>query len=175
MSMECKLRNLNTAIEAALVGIMGNNADVKTYGLAEPVLVRDTDTEQTIPAIVNNAGECINVFGECDLHDVVIYHRLMSKSYEAKSGYGSRPAYNEVCEMSLIVYGKRQAVNQYNLEKDICRAIIDATDRSIGSTDFNAIQVFATEYAGMPFILNPDYFLFKTNYRITSTLNKCNN
>lgn len=171
--METKIQKINEALQASIIALIGYNATSMLYGLAEPVLIRDTDAEQTLPAIVKCDGECINVFKECDVHDVTLYHRLQSKSYTAKAGYGGRITYDEVCEMSLIVYGFRKAVNPYELEKTLCKAIIEDSARSIGSTDFNAIQVFATEYSGMPFILNPDFFLFKINYRITSTLNRC--
>lgn len=158
---------INEAILAKMEG-----KSIITYGIADPVLIRDEDAEKTLPAIVNTNGECVDVFGEADMHDITLYHRINGVSYSINGGYGSRPSCNTVADMSIVVYGKRSLINQYKLKDELAGVI--AEKYNLSSVDFNAIRVFSTEFSGLPFFLNPDYFLFKLNYSVTSTYdNRC--
>lgn len=170
--MDNAIHTLNTEFARAIADIF-ENMDVMLHGLAEPVLVRDTEREITLPAIVFPNGECLGVYDECDKHALTLYHRLQSVSYsESQSAYGSRRDYAQTVDVSLLVFGRRE-INQYQLENALCRVISRDNKRLLVGTDFNAVQVFASEYSGLPYFLSPDYFLFRINYRITSTFG-CN-
>lgn len=165
------IRNINNAIERSLCDI-----DLQAYGLAESVAVR-SDDEVTFPALVLPTSECISVYGETDKHDVTFYHRLNDIAYneDTTASYGSVKAYQEVADMSLIVFGKRSAISPFEMEQ-VCRAAI-ATEKNstLVRSDFNALQIFASEYVGVTYFMGSAYFIFKINYRITSTYNpRCN-
>lgn len=166
--MITKIDNLNTAFADAIEKLVGTKANAQLYGVAEPVLVRDHDKERTFPAIVTCKGECLDVLADCDINDVVLYHRMRNKTYTPDSSHsrGSRVAYRSTLDMTLLVYGKRK-VNQMTLEESLCNVISRESSCAIMSSNFNALEVYAEEYRGMPFVLNPEYFLFKINYQIT--------
>lgn len=147
--------------------------DVKAYGIAESVAIRDKEEEVTFPAFILDNGECINVYAETDKHDVTLYHRLNSISYQDNdnASRGDSKGYTEVADMSLIIFGKRSEVNQYDMEKIAKAAITKENTNSIARSEFNMLQVFASEYMGIKFFMNPEYYLFRINYSITSTFN----
>ncbi len=171
--MKETIRNINAGIEAALVE-QKPTADVKAYGLAESVAIR-SDEDVTFPALVLPDGECISVYGETDKHDVIFYHRLGDISYneDSNASFGSRRVYTEVADMSLIVFGKRERFSQYKVEQLARQAIARQAECTLVRSDFNALQIFASEYAGVTYFMGSAYYLFKINYRITST-NRCN-
>ena len=144
--------------------------DVLPYGLAESNALRG-DEDVTIPAFVLPHGECINVYGETDKHDVTFYHRLNEISFQdnEEDSYGGRREYTEVADLSLIVFGKRTIVNPLRVENLARNAIAANSKCSIVRSDFNSLQVFASEYMGVTYFMTPDFFLFKINYRLTST------
>lgn len=148
-------------------------ADIRAFGLAESIALRGDSNDVTFPAIVLPDGECYSVFGETDKHDVTLYHRLNEISFQddSKAAYGSGHGYSEIDDMSLIVFGKRKCISPFRMEKIARKAIADINSNTIVRSDFNSLQVFANEYLGVTYFLHTDYFLFKINYRITSTYN----
>lgn len=165
--MELTIDKLNRTIANRL-----DSLDVKTFGLAEGVAIRG-DEEMTFPAIILSTGECVNVFGETDKHDVTLYHRLNEISYQETdiASYGSSKGYAQTADMSMLVFGKRKKVSQFQVERAAIAAIANDNTCSVSRSDFNALQVFATEYMGVTYFMGTEYFLFKINYRITSTFN----
>lgn len=153
-------------------------ADVKTYGLAESVSLRG-DEDVTIPALILPDGECINVYSETDKHDVTLYHRLSDVSFQDSGNngaYGDAVSYAETADLSVIVFGKRECISPFRLEWIVRKAIAKQKNCTLVRSDFNSLQVFASEYAGVTYFMPPAYFLFKINYRITSTYNaRCAN
>lgn len=173
--MKQRIHTLNKILEQAVVSVAGKKCKTTMLNLAEPVLVRNKDAETTMPAIVTDCGECFDVFGEADRSAVTIYHRMSNIGYGGRGAgnYGSHTSYTQTVDLSAIVYGRR-VIDQYSLEKALCAAISRQSDCVLVSSDFNAVQVFASEYQGMPFILNPNFFLFKINYRVIGTFdNRC--
>lgn len=168
--MDKRVLDINSRIVSALKERIGKLIDAKVYGLAEPVMEFNSDGEKMIPAIYLPCGECINVFTETDMHDVLMYHKLQSISRRDRNGYGSRRTFDETAEMSIVVFGKR-AFNQYQVERVIAEAIMQDEKCSVSASDFNAFQVYANEYTGQAFFLDTRYFLFKINYSITCTRN----
>lgn len=150
--------------------------DVKAYQLAESVAMR-SDEEVTIPVLIMPSGECINVYGDTDKHHITLYHRLSNISYQKddNASFGNRSAYTEEADMSLIVFGKREVISQFDMERIARSVIASQTNCTLVGSDFNALQIFASEYAGVTYFMGSAYFLFKINYRITSTCNNgCN-
>lgn len=165
--MEKKIDIINNEICKALGG-----KDVLALGLAEAVAIRGEE-EVTFPALILKSGECINVYAETDKHDVTLYHRLNAISYQEtdNAAWGSNKGYTETADMSLIVFGKRSKISQYEMEKIARRAIIKDNANSVSRSEFNALQVFASEYMGVTYFMGTEYYLFRINYSITSTYN----
>jgi predicted kinase len=111
------------------------------------------------------------VYSETDKHDVTLYHRLNDISFQevTNQSFGSHKKYQEVDDLSLIVFGKRAAIDQFTMERIARKAIASIDARTVVRSDFNALQVFANEYLGVTYFLTPEYYMFKINYRITST------
>lgn len=168
--MKDEIKHINDKIKSSI------ECDVRLYELAESVAVRGDD-EITFPAMILQDGECVSVYGETDKHDVTLYHRLNDVSFqeESASSFGNGKGYTETADMSLIVFGKREAISPYDMERIARKAIADRSRCTISRSEFNALQIFASEYVGVTYFIPPDYFLFKINYRITSTYNtRCN-
>ena len=166
---QVQLQNIKDAIVHALIEFP-KEIDANTLGLAESIAIRDEGSDTTFPAIVLPNGECINVYGAADKHDVTIYHRLNGINFQENAGasFGSGAAYDEVSDMSIIAFGKRLSISQFRLEELLRKAIVSQSGTLV-SSDFNSLQVFANEYVGASFALPPEYFMFKINYRLTST------
>lgn len=173
--MNDTIEHINATIAANLRQALPT-ADLRHYALAESVALRG-DEDITLPAIVLPDGECYDVYGETDKHDVVLYHRLGDITYneDTRNAYGSGTTYTQVADMSLIVFGKREKISQFRMERIARQAIAQHTGCSLVRSDFNALQIFANEYAGVTYFMGSAYYLFKINYRITSTYNpRCN-
>lgn len=163
--------HINATIEKSLAEAT-IPAEVQAFGLAESVAVRGED-DVTIPAIILKSGECLNVYAETDKHDVTLYHRLGNISFqENRNGsFGNAVGYLETDDMTLLVFGKRDKISSYRMEQIARKVIAKTKNCTLVTSDFNSLQVFANEYMGVTYFLTPAYFLFKINYRITSTYN----
>ena len=117
--MEKKIDIINNEICKAL-----GEKNVLALGLAESVAIRG-EGEVTFPALILKSGECINVYAETDKHDVTLYHRLNAISYQENdnAAWGSNKGYTETADMSLLIFGKRSEISQYEMEKIARRAI----------------------------------------------------
>lgn len=168
--MNRTIDTINIAIANALA-----KGHILVHGVAEAVLIRESE-EKILPAIVCADGECdVNLFD--DRFDAGFYHKLNGIGYSEVAGWGDEIRKQSVHDMSMIVYGKRSCISPYAMEKVVCDAIGKATKGDVVclpiSSDFNRLQVFATEFSGYPFFLQPNVFLFKVNYRITINPNNC--
>lgn len=161
------------SVNNAILNIFKKGADVQLYGLAESVAARSKDGEKVIPAIIFPNGECYDVYGLADEKDATFYHRLQSVQYEQKQSYGSVKSYDKACDVSLIIFGKRKVYDQFVLADSVCSVLGGMHNVTLQGVDHNMLQVFASEYSGLSFFLDPDYFLFRINYRITSTYDRC--
>lgn len=170
--METHIESINRGINAVLKEL-NPASDLLTYGLAESVTGRDETSNETLPVIVLPDGECYDVYREADKHDVVLYHKLneIGHTEASNDSFGSGRTYTSVSDMSLLVYGKRAKFSQYTVEGIARKVIASVNARTLVRSDFNALQIFANEYPGVTFFLGPEYYLFKINYRITSTYN----
>lgn len=166
--MEDVLKKINSNIEQRIEQEIGS-VKIKSYRLAEPVLVRDEEQDLTIPAIVDDKGECRNVFDNADMNDLVMYHRVTSTSFVASSGFGSSLDYSKISQISLIVYGLRKLKKDKVIDS-ICVELMKTDNVNLNSIDYDAIQILATEYSGLPYFLTPDYFLVRINFSLTKNL-----
>lgn len=170
--MEKKIDIINNEICKAI-----GEKDVLALGLAESVAIRGEE-EVTFPALILKGGECINVYAETDKHDVTLYHRLNAISYQEtdNAAWGSNKGYTGVADMLLLVFGKRSKISQYEMEEIARGAITKDNTNSVSRSEFNALQVFASEYMGVSYFMGTEYYLFRINYSITSTYNaRCTN
>lgn len=163
------IANINMNIAKAMEERM---SDIKTYGIAESMAIRG-DEDITFPALVFPDGECIDVYSETDHHDVTIYHRLSEISFQEdrNRSFGSGTSYITTADMNLIVFGKRDIISPWEMERIVRSAIASCKECRLVRSDFSALQIFATEYAGVTYFISPKYYLFKINYRITDTYN----
>ena len=161
------------SINETIASIFDAEANVQLYGIAESVAARDEEGEKTVPAIVLPSGECLGVYSLADMKDATFYHRLHNTNFTLTTSFGSRKAYERVSDVSLVVFGKRAKHDQYALADAVCEALGSRTDITLQSVDYNLLQIFSSEYSGLTCFLNPDYFLFRINYRITSTQDGC--
>ena len=164
------IQGINESIQHLLNSWHEGAFDLKAYELAESVAIRD-ESGVTFPAYILPTGECLDVYSETDKHDVTLYHRLNDISFQevTNQSFGSHKKYQEVDDLSLIVFGKRAAIDQFTMERIARKAIASIDARTVVRSDFNALQVFANEYLGVTYFLTPEYYMFKINYRITST------
>lgn len=161
------------SVNEALNSIFSERADVQFYGLAESVAARDKNGEKVVPAIILPDGECYDVYGLADMKDATFYHRLQNSQFSQVQSFGSAKDYAKVSDVSLIVFGKRKVYDQYVLADTVCSTLGSLRNITLQSVDHNLLQVFASEYSGLSCFLDPDYFLFRINYRITSTFDRC--
>lgn len=162
------------SINKSITNLIGRG-NILMHDVAEAVIIRESE-DKILPAIVCEDGECdVNLFD--DRFDVGLYHKLNGITYNHLAGWGDESQLKSVHDMSLIVYGKRDFISPYHMEKIIGEAIGGASvgnvDCTTISADFNRLQVFATEFSGYPFFLQPNVFLFKINYRITINQERC--
>lgn len=163
------------SVNEVLDGIFKPGAKVHFYGLAESVAAREKNSEKVVPAIILPDGECYDVYGLADMKDATFYHRLQTTQFGSVQSFGSAKNYEKTCDVSLVVFGKRNIYDQYVLADNVCAALNGISNVTLQSVDHNLLQVFATEYSGLSCFLDPDYFLFRINYRITSAFNRCTN
>lgn len=167
------MHNAIKIVNEQILSIFKKGAKVQLYGLAESVASYDKNGGKVVPAVVMPDGECFDVYGLADMHDATLYHRLQNTQFNQKQSFGSAKDYEKANDVSIIVFGKRRVYDQFVLEDAICAAIGSLQNVSLQSVDHNMLQVFATEYSGLSCFLDPDYFLFRINYRITSTYDRC--
>lgn len=163
-------------INDTIADLLQGEHDLRAYTLAESIAVRGEE-DITFPALILPTGECIDVYGETDKHDITLYHRLNDISFQEVNSvsFGSRIGYTEVADMSLIVFGKRKCLSPFEIERIARKAIVFTDKCTLSRSDFNMLQIFASEYVGVTYFMSPEYYLFKINYRITSPYNAgCN-
>lgn len=167
------MHKLIDSINATIASVFKNTSDVQIFGLAESVAARDKSGERVVPAIVFPDGECYDVYGLADIHKATIYHRLQNSQFNSTTSFGSFKSYEKVSDISLIVFGERKCYDQFVLADSISAAIGKRSDVTLLSVNHNLLQVFSDEYNGLSCFLNPDYFLFRINYRLTSAFDRC--
>lgn len=160
------------SINASISNRLPKHLEVDVFELAEPILIRDEE-DRMLPCIRNGyTGDCAHVLDEADGFDLVIYHKLNGKTFirRAASGYGDRPEVTCVCDLSLLVFGKSAKADMYDIETQLEELLSMQKDVELQSADFNSVQVWGAEYTGVPYYLDPQFFLFRINYRLSTSL-----
>jgi hypothetical protein len=135
------------------------------FGLAEPILRTDSE-EQKFPALVDDSGECQEVFVDDD-GPVGIYHRLLSKTYTpSRKQLGDGGDVDVVADLLLVCWAFRNKIhaNADKLESLIYAALPKNTTPI--QTSFDRFSVFAGEFSGVPFFLTEKVMLFSMKYRV---------
>ena len=133
------------------------------FGLAEPILRRNEEGEEVFPAIIHPNGEDTYIQLDDD-YPIGLYHRLISRTYQSKKGYGDALSYYAVDEILAICWGFRKYVDPYKLEHLLFSALPDEAKRVV--SNFDRFSVFNGEFSGVPFFFPESCFLFSHRYRI---------
>ena len=174
--MDDIIASINARITEAIQGI--TEKPIMIEKIAEPVIIRDQE-EQSFPAIIDQKGECnISLFD--DQYAIGAYHKMTQINYPetAAKGYGDDRRVQRVAVMSLVVYGDRGTADHYELADELRKAIEKTVYKnrkpcSVTSVNYNRALVFAGEFGGIAFFLQPHVFLFRINYRITTAITDC--
>jgi hypothetical protein len=144
---------------------------MRLFGLAEPIVRRSGNEDEVFPAIVLADGECSEVFVDDD-YGAGAYHRLLGKSYQTlRMGFGDGSIEQITADMALICWGMRKITGSAQTMEDMLYAALPQGVSPM-QTIFNRREVFASEFAGIPFFLNEDVILLCMKYRINATKNR---
>lgn len=156
------IAQINQAIEASL-----NKYNCSIYGLSEPIMTGEEDN--FFPAIIDEDGECRNVFTDDD-YNFGCYHRLLSKTYQTLpgKGFGDNPKIVQTAELNMICWAFN--ADAQKLEQHIFSALPNSVE--IVSTDFDKVRVFRGEIKGFNFHIAPNVALFSIKYKVRYQVKK---
>jgi hypothetical protein len=188
------LKPIAAYINAALEDLVFDDdvyANRQVNGIAQSLPRSKGERLEVLPSVVDHAGEA-RYLGPDDDFDLMTYHRVNGIAVTKGTGKGfgdDRAADVDVARLSLVVFGRREQLQQSNDELAVLirAAFPETADRplrellkfyacniNINDIILNDLQVFAEEYRGIEYFLKPDQFLFKINYTIESAfLKKC--
>lgn len=157
------------------------------YGIAKLLPRIENEQTVTIPAIVDNDGNCTDVTID-DMKPFHLYHRVTDIVYAKGDSFGDEQLITETASMLMVVYGDR---NILKLETEQLIAAIQAgfltelsmTDKDaykiktcsleIGNINLNPQQVYSGEYSGdVGYELKPNSIMVSIAYTITSEYDK---
>jgi hypothetical protein len=159
------IHNINEAI-AAKTAAYPCLSNMRFFGLAEPVLRRESE-EEVFPVIVGADGEGAHIFVDDDF-PAGIYHRLLSKTYSTlrvKDQFGDQNIQEAESEILLVCWAFRQAVHTTS---DVLESLIYSSfgnDIKAVQSNFDRRAVFSGEFLGVSFFLPEDVMLFSMKYR----------
>lgn len=144
---------------------------------------------ETFPAVMDAGYEAREVVMD-DTYPIVIYNKILGKSYSAISsgsfGDGNKAVLEKV-DVKMVVFGKYAALKltSEQLEALITTGMPDAISKaalapykldnmlvSLTGSTLNAAQVFQEEYKGFDLFLSPEDILFSIRYTIESKFRK---
>jgi hypothetical protein len=166
------INDINTRIANAIGCLFGNELPFRAFTLAKPVQITDGTTDMSMPAIIDNDGECHYVFTD-DSYALGWYHRLISRSYSKKTGYGDVDLTVETNEILLVCWGLSNVLNMQAEEvesKIIVPAIPGKAD--LVSSGFDAKSVLNGEFRNINYLNRPEEFVFSVRYKVPATFNR---
>ncbi|MDR1764406.1 MAG: hypothetical protein LBR64_10750 [Dysgonamonadaceae bacterium] len=165
------IENINERILAGINCLKGS-IPVRAFGLAKPVNLIDDSIDGSLPAIIDNEGECYYVFTD-DEYPLGFYHRLISRTYGKQKGYGDNDLDAQTDELIIVVWGlsKQLEMQAEEVEREIIIPAIPAKAVPVQS-NFDAKTVCQTEWRGYNYINKPEEFIFSTRYRISTVFNR---
>ena len=164
--IEQVVNKINENILRLIDSEYGDNTPVESFGLSESVIVDEEGSDYSIPAIVDNQGECHYVFSDDDF-SAGWYHRLLSKSYATAKGFGDNEIDIEIADILLVCWGFRPKVERSALqfEKEFIIPSIPVEAKLINS-DFDSFRVIQGEFKKIDYFNKPEEFVFSLRYRI---------
>ena len=173
--IEVVVNRINDNIKNRSEDLYGGS-DLKLHGLASPILVRSTDSEEdhtAFPAIINNEGECTYVFADDD-YSFGVYHRILNRNYaQTKKSYGDSDLDVAIDEVVLICWGFRDQLKMDALTFE-SQIIIPSLPKEalLLQSNFDQFSVFNGEFKKVVYNLIPEQFLFSVKYKVQYTFNR---
>lgn len=169
-----------------------------TSGRFEAIANEAVRDGKTFPIIIGQLNEStINPPTPDDTYPIVIYHKVLNKSYDVnniggkRSEFGDRNKYVvETVNMKMVVYAKWLSVrmtkeqlealittnfpdNMDNADNALLASLkLDNVTFAMKGANFLSKNVWADEYQGTAFMLAPEDIFFSINYTIQSTFRK---
>jgi hypothetical protein len=165
-SIESIVQKINETAVRQLECETGEIFPVQAFGLAFPVQITEGDSDQSIPALILNDGECVYPFSDDDFA-AGWYHRMSKKAYGKVSGYGDGDIDVEIADIVLVVWGFSDQLGMSNLEfeKNILIPSIPKY-ASLVSSDFDSYRVCHSEFRNVNYLNKPEEFVFSVSYRV---------
>ncbi|MDR2085756.1 MAG: hypothetical protein LBP72_01120 [Dysgonamonadaceae bacterium] len=168
--------DINAQIENAIRCLFGDEMPFLGFTLAKPVQITDDTTDMSMPAIIDNNGECHYVFTD-DSYAIGWYHRLLSRNYSAKPGFGDNNLDVKNDEILLVCWGLSNVL-QMQAEEVESKVIVPSIPGNalLVSSNFDAKSVLSGEFRNINYLNKPEEFIFSVKYRVQTAFNrKCKN
>lgn len=143
---------------------------------------------ETFPAVMNRNYEAESV-GLNDTYPIVIYHKILSKSYTSQVSQVGNGNKNQIekTEVKMVVYGKYSSLKMTAEELEALITVgfpdsiskskisglkLDSMTVTLSSSNLLSAQVFAEEYKGFDMFLSSEDILFSVKYTIETRYRK---
>jgi hypothetical protein len=168
------INDINARITEAVECLPGSGIPVRGFPLARPVQITGETGDMSMPAIIDNDGECHYVFTD-DSYDLGWYHRLISRSYSKKTGFGRNgiSINTETDEILLVCWGFSNRLNMQaeEIERKIIIPAIPGNAEPV-SSNFDAKSVLNGEFRNINYLNRPEEFIFSVKYKVPTTFNR---
>lgn len=154
-----------------------------TYGITEMIPTVEEDVVRVYPSVVNEFVECTQMALDNTV-SLQVYHRLISKSSQLKSGqYGeSNREIIDVYSLSLYAIGNRRMLreNIADVSMRITSLVPDTFKENgkqvaftvMNGVDFNSAAIINAEFPNTDYSGMPDLFMIRHDYNIRHTYRK---
>jgi hypothetical protein len=145
--------------------IILNYDNVRAFGIAEKIVIREANKQVSLPVLLLPSGECLDVFVD-DKFRFGVYHRLVGKTYkeEPRKGFGDEPLFTVTADMRLVCWGFISKDNPRHLEAAFWK--LYPKEAHAYAVQFDTKSVFVEEIQGQTFFIPQDAFLFSVRYKI---------
>jgi hypothetical protein len=159
--------SINARIMDATECLFGAGISVITFGLAKPIQIAEETMDTSIPAIIDNSGECHYVFTD-DNYGMGCYHRLISRNYSRGKESGNYRDDIETDEILLVCWGLSHILNMQaeEVERKIIIPSIPAKYDLVAS-NFDAKSVLNGEFRNINYLNKPEEFIFSVKYKVS--------
>jgi PKD repeat protein len=159
------------------------------YGIAEQTVRKSDTAQQVFPTVYDNHGNGKDVTVD-DNYPFIVYHRLLSKSYQypqVKSFGNPKEYVQETSEITTLVYAKRQylKINAEQVES-IVKLSVPATLNTVQLSDLDLKSCnilhsssvldtqtnFSNEYRGFDTFLSSDEIFISLRFTIETVYKK---
>jgi len=169
--MDELINDIDIRIADAVRCTIGEKILCKPFGFAKPINIQD-DSEYSMPAIVDNDGECHYVFTD-DNMGIGWYHRLISRSYSKTKGFGDSDLDVQTDDIILVVWGLSYILNMQaeQVEREI---IIPSIPSKYGlvSSNFDEKSILSGEFRNFTYLNKPEEFILSVRYKVSTIFNR---